>query len=523
LRPLQSGWTGLDFALGMNCSILRLLLAAASVAVAASVAPAQEEPAAGAPDAADPPRRSFRTNHVAEFHGTRVAYEAIAGETILEDGEGKEQAAMFSISYLKEGIEHPEERPVTFLWNGGPGSSSVWLHMGAFGPLRVDVPSDARDDGGPPYRLLPNPGAFLDVSDVVFVDPVGTGFSVRRGEAKPEDFYGVREDARAMARFIRQWLREHGRWNSPKFIGGESYGTTRCAAVARELEGEFDDVALNGILLISTILDFSIVSTSTGNELPHAMHLPTMAATAWYHGRAGQGRELAAFVDEARAFALGRYAPALLRGAALPDAERAAIRAELARFTGLAEEVIERNDLRLHPERFQKELLRDRGLTVGRLDSRYTGVDLDDAGEHPEEDPSFYGIDGAYTATVNAYLRDTLQADLDREYVIIGGLGAPWKWDLGGEGRQTYLNLAPDLGRAMRQNSGLRVFVACGYYDFATPFFAAEYSLNRSGVVPERVRFAWYEAGHMMYVNHDGLAALQRDARDFILDTIGAR
>jgi len=478
---------------------------------------AQEAPADLKGEAKATPA-SFRSQHSGQFHGTRIDYDVEAGETILKDKDGKEQAAMFSVSYLMSGVDDPSTRPVTFLWNGGPGSSSVWLHMGAFGPQRVDVPSDARDDGGPPYRLIPNPGAFLDVSDVVFIDPVGTGFSQLRGESKPEDFYGVQADARSIARFIRQWLREHGRWNSPKFIGGESYGTTRSAAVVRELEGRNDDVAINGIILISAILDFSIVETSPGNELPHAMFLPTMAATAHYHGKAGAGRPVAEFVDEARKFALTRYAQALLLGDALPAAERAAVRAELARFTGLPESVIEQNDLRLHPGRFQKELLRDRGLTVGRLDSRYTGVDLDHAGESPDSDPSFYGIDGAYTATLNAYLREDLGVMMEREYNIIGGLGGPWKWELPGDSRQTYLNLAPYIGTAMRQNSDLRVFVACGYYDFATPFFAAEYSLNRAGVVPERVQFEYYEAGHMMYVNHDCLAALQRDVRNFILE-----
>lgn len=473
--------------------------------------PATEKPASPA---------SFHSQHSGEFHGTRVDYDVEAGETILKDKDGKEQAAMFSVSYLMQGMQDPAARPVTFLWNGGPGSSSVWLHMGAFGPQRVDVPSDARDDGGPPYQLIPNTGAFLDVSDIVFIDPVGTGFSQMRGASKPEDFYGVQPDARSIARFIRQWLREHGRWNSPKFIGGESYGTTRSAAVVRELEGEFDDVAINGIILISAILDFSIVETSPGSELPHAMFLPTMAATAHFHGKAGAGQPLAEFVEEARAFALTRYTQALVRGAALPAKERAAVRAELARFTGLSEAVIEQNDLRLHPERFQKELLRDRGLTVGRLDARYTGKDLDDAGEAPDEDPSFYGIDGAYTAAINAYLRDQLGVKLEREYNIIGGLEGPWKWDLPGDSRQTYLNVAPYIGTAMRQNADLRVFVACGYYDFATPFFAAEYSLNRAGVVPERVHFAYYEAGHMMYVNHQALASLQSDVRQFILSTV---
>jgi carboxypeptidase C (cathepsin A) len=492
----------------------------ASSGPAAFVAAQEALPAAEAQESKPVTPVVARSQQSGEFHGTRMDYEVVAGETILEDKDGKQQAAIFSTAYLRLGVEDRSARPVTFLWNGGPGSASVWLHMGVFGPVRVDVPSDARDDGGPPYRVLPNPGAFLDVSDVVFVDPVGTGFSRMLGDSKPEDFYGVQQDARSIARFIRQWLRENGRWNSPKFIGGESYGTTRSAAVVRELEGAFDDVALNGILLISAILDFSIVDTADGNELPHLTHLPTMAATAWYHKQAGAGRPLADFVAEARAFALGGYAQALLRGASLPAAERAAVRAELARFTGLSEDLIERNDLRLHPERFQKDLLRARGLTVGRLDSRYVGEALDDAGETPDTDPSFYGIDGAYTAAVNTYLRETLGVEMEREYTIIGGLGAPWDWRLG-EGRgETYLNLAPYVGTAMRQNSGLRVFVACGYYDFATPFFGAEYSLNRVGVPADRVEFAYYESGHMMYVNHECLAQLQRDARQFILDSL---
>ncbi len=466
------------------------------------------------------PRR-FRTEHTGTFNGTRVAYAATVEEVILETKEGEREASVFTIAYVKEGVVDPTGRPVSFLWNGGPGSSSVWLHMGVFGPKRVNVPSDAKDDGGPPYGLVDNPGCFLDVSDVVFIDPVGTGFSKTLGEAKGEDFFGVHQDARSVARVIRKWISKNGRWNSPKFIGGESYGTTRSAAVVRELEGGFDDVAINGIFLISTILDFSIVSTTPGNDIPHLIHLPTMAATAQYHGKAGKGIPVDEFVDQARQFALTDYAHALLQGASLPDAERARVRARLAELTGLDETYIERSDLRLHPGRFQKELLRDRGLTVGRLDSRYTGEDMDDAGENPETDPSFYGIDGAYTAGLNSYLRETLKVDVDDQYTIIGGLYGSWDWKLQGHGRPTYLNVAPYIGKAMRQNSDLHVLVAAGYYDFATPFFGAEYSLNRSGVVSERLHFTYYEAGHMMYVNHASLAKLQSDVRTFVLDVVG--
>jgi carboxypeptidase C (cathepsin A) len=461
--------------------------------------------------------KAFTSQHTGTFHDAKVAYTATVAETILENEKHEPEASIWSTAYVKDGVEDPTTRAVTFLWNGGPGSASLWLHMGAFGPKRVDVPSDARDDGGPPYGLLDNPGAFLDVSDIVFIDPVGTGFShtLEKGEGK--DFWGVKQDARSIARFIRQWISRHNRWNSPKFIGGESYGTTRSAAVVHELEGSFDDVAINGILLISTILDFTLDSNTTGNELGYVAMLPTMAATAHYHEKAGQGVALASFVQQSREFALNDYAHALLQGNSLGANERAKVRATLARFTGLSETYLELANLRVRPDRFQKELLRERGLTVGRLDSRYTGQDLDAAGESPDEDPSFYGIDGAYATALNAYLRGPLKVELPDSYKVIGGLGGPWNWELDDP---FYFNVAPYIGAAMRQNSGLRVFVAAGYYDMATPFFGAEYSLNRSGVVPARLEFAYYEAGHMMYVNHEALAKLQGDVHTFLVRTM---
>ena len=481
----------------------------------AAVPLAQEAPT----ESAESGPRTFVTHHTGTFHGTELAYTATVEEVILETAEGEPEASIFTIAYVREGTNDASQRPVTFLWNGGPGSSSVWLHMGVFGPKRVDVPSDARDDGGPPYGLVDNPGCMLDVTDIVFIDPVGTGFSRPLGEAEGKDFYGVHEDARSVARVLRQWISEHGRWNSPKFIGGESYGTTRSAAVIRELEGGFDDVAINGIILISAILDFTIDGPTPGNELPYLTHLPTQAATAHYHGKAGQGVPIEAFVQEAREFALGPLAQALLQGNDLLPDVRARIRSELARFTGLSEDYIERSDLRIRSDRFQKELLRDRGLTIERLDARYTGEDLDDAGEYPDVDPSFYGIDGAYTSALNAYLRGPLGVEIDRDYTILGGVGR-WDWESGARGRSFYFNVAPYIGTAMRQNSGLQVFVAAGYYDFATPFFGAEYSLNRAGVVSERLHFAYYEAGHMMYVHHPSLAKLMADVRTFLVEAL---
>ena len=460
----------------------------------------------------------WTTDHRGTFNDQRVDYTATAGEMILKDSHNKPKASIFSIAYVKKDVDDPTQRPVTFLFNGGPGSASLWLHMGMFGPKRVAIPSDARDDGAPPYALVDNPHMPLDVTDIVFIDPVNTGFSHVLGDHKAEEFYGINEDAALVGDFIRRWLSENGRWNSPKYVGGESYGTTRTAALMNELEGGFNDVAFNGLLLISTILDFSAESFSPGNEMSTVIHLPTYAATAWYHGRVEGEPELEPFLKAAREFARSDYITAMLQGARLDPDERARVRARLAHFTGLSEDWLDRADLRIGPHSFMKELLRDERKTVGRLDSRYTGVDYTAVGEHPDNDPSFYGIDASYTAAVNHYLREELGVDMERQYSVIQGLGRQWNWDLQGQFNRGYLNVAPYIGKAMRENSGLRVFNAAGYYDFATPFFGAEYALTRNGVVPERITFKYYEAGHMMYVHEPSLQKLAGDVRAFILE-----
>lgn len=498
-------------------SVEKFLVGAALVALVAAM-PAQaedkEKPAAEKPKAEDvpAPKRSV-TRHSGRFGGQAISYAATAGETYLKADDGAPRAAIFSISYVKEGKD--PNRPVTFLFNGGPGSGSVWLHMGAFGPKRVAIPSNGTDDGAPPYPIVDNPDSLLDVTDIVFIDPVGTGFSHALGKTDPKDFYGVTKDAESVAQFIRLWLNENGRWNAPKFLGGESYGTTRSAAVLNQLEGQYNDVALNGVILISTVLDFGAGADTPGNEMTHILNLPSMAATALYHGKA-EAMSVDAFVEEARRFAIGPYAAALLKGNALGAEERAAVRKELARFTGLSETYLEQADLRVDPSRFYKELLRDRGLTIGRLDSRYTGRDYDNAGETPDNDPSFYGIDAGYTAAINTHVRETLKFDTDRRYVTIGGVG-PWDWRLGG-GRDSdvYVNVAPYIGKGLRENSGLKIFVGQGYYDFATPFFAAEYALSRTGIPKDRIRYHYYGSGHMMYVRDEDRAKLSSDIRAFI-------
>ena len=469
---------------------------------------------AAAPDEAIPAPVRATTRHKGTFGGGAISYTAITGETYLKDKDGKPNAAIFSTTYLKDNPE--PNRPITFLFNGGPGSGSLWLHMGAFGPKRVNLP-DARDDGAPPYPITDNPESLLDVTDLVFIDPVGTGFSHALGKTDPKIFWGVTADAKSVAAFIRLWLTEHGRWNAPKFLGGESYGTTRSAAVVNQLEGQYNDVGLNGVILISTILDFSLESDTEGNEMQYVILIPSMAAAAQYHKKAGAGQTTEAFVDAARAFALGPYASALLKGKALPEAERVTIRQQLASFTGLSETYLENANLRVNAQRFYKELLRDRGLTIGRLDSRYTGVDYDRAGETPDNDPSFYGIDAAYPAAMNSYVRGDLALQgIDRDYVSIGSVGE-WDWKLGNSrDEQAYITVAPYLSRALRENSRMKIFVGQGYYDFATPFFAAEYSLGRPGFPDNRVEFNYYQSGHMMYVHDSDRIKLSNDIRAFI-------
>lgn len=494
---------------------LRTLLAALAIA-AASPALAQDKPAeqpAAAVTEHIPNRASQR--FTGTFGGRQVSYTATVEEQVLKDDKGVPKAAIVTTAYVAE--PRDPRRPVTFLFNGGPGSASLWLQMGAFGPKRVAIPSDARDDGAPPYPILDNPDSLLDVTDMVFIDPVGTGFSYAIGDTDPKDYWGVTKDAKSVAAVIRQWISKNGRWNSPKYLGGESYGTTRSAAVVNELEGSYNDVALNGVILISTVLDFGAGAETEGAELGYMTTLPSMAVTALYHGKANAASP-ADFAEEARRFAIGPYAAFLLKGQRGGAEERAAVRAELARFTGLTEEFLERADLRVSSARFYKELLRDRGLTIGRLDARYTGRDYDNAGETPDNDPSFYGIDAGYTAAANAYLRDTVGYRTERDYVTIGGV-SDWDWRIaGGRDANAYFNVTPYLGRAMRENSDLRVFVGQGWYDFATPFFAAEYALTRTGIPQDRIVYAYYDSGHMMYVRDEDRVKLSADVRAFIRD-----
>lgn len=475
-----------------------------------------------------PAAKVFTTHHTGRFGDRTLPYTATAGETYLNDEKGEPKASIFSFAYVAEGERDQSRRPVAFIWNGGPGSSSIWLHMGSMGPRRALVPSDARDDGPPPYTIEDNTYALLDVTDLVFVDPVGTGFSHSLGKHEDKEFWGLNEDARTMAEFIRAWITRNRRWPSPKYLIGESFGTTRAAAVAGLLEGGSAAISLNGLILISQALDYTGSTPAPDNVIAFVTYLPTMAATAWYHNKVkDRPASLEEFLRQARAFAVDEYAPALFKGQRLDEATRTRIAERLAYFTGLSKEYVLRADLMILADRFRKELLRSEGKAIGRIDGRYAGDDMDDVGERPEGDASSYGVDSAYAATFSQYLATELNVDMDRDYAFSGGrqLGSQWNWKpvpATQSWEPSYVNVARDLSRALRRNSGLRVMVASGYFDFATPFFDAEYTFARHAILPERITMTYYEAGHMMYLHRPSLERLMADARAFIRAGSGA-
>ena len=469
-----------------------------------------------------PPAPSFVTRHQIPNGGQTVAYTPTAAEHYLKDKHGEAAASIWAVAYTRNGVTDPASRPVTFVFNGGPGSASVWLHMGLMGPQLVKVPSEAdADDGAAPYRMESNREGVLDLTDLVFIDPVGTGYSRVVGKGKTSDYWGLMEDARSVSAFMRQWITENKRWFSPKYIVGESFGTTRAAAVANTLEGDGQDMALNGLILISQALDYAGSTSVHGNITSYLTYLPSMAATAWYHKKAGQGKTLEAFVKECREFTYHIYAPALLKGDQLSPTQKQELAERLGYFTGLSADYIERSDLRILIPRFQKQLLQEKGLAIGRLDGRFTGDESDDVAENPHlGDPASYQISSAYTAGLNQYLATSLGVNMDRPYLTGNDAVAEnWRWrtvDEGSYWEPLPVNTARLLGDSMRRNTDLRVLVASGYYDLICPFFDAEYTFHRNGIVSERVSFTYYEAGHMMYTHEPDYLQLTKDIRAFL-------
>ncbi|MEJ2584315.1 MAG: peptidase S10 [Robiginitalea sp.] len=469
-----------------------------------------------------PEPQSFITSHEVNNGGQAIRYRAIASETYLKDASGQPVASIWSVAYVKEDIKDPTKRPVTFVFNGGPGSASVWLHMGLFGPELVKVDSDARrDDGAAPYNLVTNKNGLLDLTDLVFIDPVGTGYSRVIGKGKVEDFWGLNEDADSIAHFMRSWITENNRWFSPKYIAGESFGTTRAAAVANALEGDGQDMALNGLILISQALDYAGSTSVHDNITSYLTYLPSMAATAWYHKKAGQGKTLEAFIEECRNYTYHSYAPVLYKGSLLTEAEKNQAAEKLSYFTGLDRDYILKSNLRILMPRFQKQLLADQGLAIGRLDGRFMGDEVDDLTDGPHlGDPSDYQISSAYTAALNHYYATKLKVKMDRPYLTSNSeISRKWKWRTVPEGsywEPTPVNVTRRLSETMRRNPEMKVMVASGYYDLICPFFDAEYTFTRNGIQREKIKMTYYEAGHMMYTHEPDFIKLSGDIREFL-------
>ena len=447
------------------------------------------------------------------FRGKTLAYTVTPGHLTIRNDKGEPTASMFYTAYTMPSTGRA--RLVTFLFNGGPGSSTMWLHMGSFGPIKVDA-SQPETIPGPPFRYGPNPDTLLDLTDLVFIDAPTTGLSREVGKAEPKDFFGVDPDLDAFTRTIQRYLTKYGRWNSPKFIIGESYGTTRAAGLSNSLANK--GVQLNGIVLVSTILDLGLFS---GNDQTLINFLPTYAADAWYHGKIQPKPELMGFVSEAKAFASGPYAAALQKGAAIGDGEKQSVAQQMARLTGLSTDYILRSNLRVPPNRFQRELLRDRHQIIGRIDSRFIGTEADAAGDSPTYDPQASAITGAFVGAFNDYLYRDLgyKTQLTFRPNNYGGIGNDWNFSHNSpDGQQFAANTSSDLAEAMRENPRLKILNVAGLYDLATPYLAAEYDLGHMALEPQlaaNIRYTYYPAGHMMYIDPGSARQLKDDIAGF--------
>jgi len=461
------------------------------------------------------------TRHTVMIDGKVYAYTATAGTMKLPGKDGVSRADIFFIAYTLDSAEGDPSRPLTFSFNGGPGSSSVWLHLGTLGPKRVDMGEEGLA-ATVPAALIENSWSWLDLTDMVFIDPVSTGYSRAEPGVSPKDFHGLDEDIQSVGEFIRLYVTREQRWNSPKFLIGESYGTTRAAGLASHLQSQYG-MELNGISLVSPVLDFGTIRFDIGNDQPFWLYLPTYAATAFYHGKldAQLSRDLRATLDEVEAWAETEYLVALAKGDRLSAGERARVAKRLASYTGLSERFVLDSDLRIDIMSFTKELTRDEGRTVGRLDSRFKGIDRLAAGQRFEYDPSYTGIFGPYAQCLNAYVREDLGYVNDLPYEILTGDVRPWSYR---RNENSYVNVAERLRGAMSRNPALHVWVSCGYYDLATPHFAAEYTVSHMQLDPslrQNVMVTHYEAGHMMYLKVSELKALKRDAVVFYGKALG--
>ena len=481
------------------------------------------------PDA-PPPEKASVTSHSVQVGGRSIAYKATAGTLLIRDDKDRADASVFYVAYTAD-EKDSTKRPVTFLYNGGPGSASIWLHMGSFGPVRVATASPEATAPAP-YQLVPNGDSLLDKTDLVFIDAIGTGFSKGLRKEKSKDdkddkdkddnpnkrFWGTDQDIDAFGRFIARYITVNKRWNSPKFLFGESYGTPRSAGLAKYLEDH--GVALNGVVLLSSILNYG--SRLPGLDNDYVNLLPTFAATAWYHNKLpSKPATLEPFLSEVRDFARGDYSVALNKGQDLGDAERDTIAQRMAKYTGISVAYLKEANLRVSQPRYRKELLRDERRTLGRYDGRFEGIDMDAAGETPETDPADTAIRGAFTAAFNDYLGRELNYSSDTAYVVIANAIQDWDWKHKVRGQQRPVQVpitVGDLGDAMRANPHLKVLSANGYFDLATPFFATEYDLGHMDIEPKlrgNLMFTYYPSGQMVYLNLDALKQFKQDLAKF--------
>jgi carboxypeptidase C (cathepsin A) len=468
-------------------------------------------------DKKDEPKDTISiTQHSTTLDGKELKYTTTAGKLVMRDDEGKPKATIFFIAYTKNGVDDLSQRPVTFAFNGGPGSSSVWLHLGMLGPQRVKIADDA-SQSPPPYALETNPHSLLDLTDLVFIDPVSTGFSRPAKGEKGDQFHGYEEDLQSVGQFIHDYVTKYGRWLSPKFLIGESYGGLRAAGLSGYLRERYN-MTLNGVAMISPALNYETISFAFGNDLAYILFVPGYTAAAWYHKTLPgdlQALSLNEVVKQATEFAFEDYALAMMKGQTLSDQESDAVSEKLARFTGLSKEYVQQAKLRISMQRFAKELLRKKGKVVGRYDSRFEGIDADDAGENPEDDASASAVFGPFTAAINDYLRSDLKVEDEHVYEILSDKVQPWSY-----GRYTarFPDATNTLRQSMSQNPYLKLFVASGYYDLATPPATVQYSVEHLRLPHElqkNIDHKFYEGGHMMYIHEPSMVKLRKDIEAF--------
>jgi carboxypeptidase C (cathepsin A) len=467
-----------------------------------------------------PKEESSVTHHEVKIDGQEIHYTATAGNLLIRDGDDP-VASMFYVAYTRDGVTNMDDRPVTFFYNGGPGSSSIWLHMGSFGPRIVET-ANARSTGPAPYHVVNNGDSLLNRSDLVYIDAVGTGFSKVVGKGQGTNFWSVDGDVESFAKFITRYVTVNHRWNSPKFLFGESYGTTRSAALVYYLQRQGMD--FNGVVLLSSILNYA--EHAPGLDDPYVDSLPTYAAIAWFHDKLpNKPADLSPFLQQVRDFASGEYAQALAKGQTLSATQEDAVAVKLHDFTGLSVKYLKEANLRVDPSRFRKELLRDERRTVGRYDARFEGIDFDAAGEFPTYDASDTGIAGAFTAAFNSYLADELLYSHETPYKVMNGeVNEHWNHEhrlpgYTGDSRPFPLTyVVDDLAQAMRENPQLKVLSANGYFDLATPFYFTERDLDHMELDPSlrsNLTFRYYPSGHMVYLNPAARKAFRADLGKF--------